>query len=770
MYFGNSLQRLRRLFSGAKTKPTFARRVPLHVESLEGRQLMSVSPLPVVPVAVPGQGVLQLFPVNNPNKPGVSMQGSNLVIQGTDGSEQVAVSMSGNMVKVDVTHPGFTKMIGGVPIQIPTLHDPSKYFAMAQVSRIYFFGNGGNDSFINNTAIDSSAYGNGSDFFRGGAGNDVLKGGAGYNVLEGGGGQDTVVVGAGDNHIIVAAQDKGTLTITGAANGHHNVLDFSMFGAGVMLDLRTTAMQAVHRLPPMFNQKLGFADMQMQITKLGAVQEVWGSKFSDSIWGGPGGTTVDGMGGDDAFIAGAGDLHIVVTDQDLGSVRVLGTANGFHNTLDFSAFGPSGITLDLRKTAWQTLHSTNNVADLSLKLAGTGLIQEVYGTQYADVLQADDNGDIIHGGAGNDRIYGGAGVDHLYADAGDDWVFAGVVGLPSYLYGGNGHSTLVTIGRAGWDNLYQNNGMTSFWVTPTDTVHYNSAVWDKYHVVHRVASFYNCTINGVQLGAPNTLRNTPFLAMPGDAGAITPDFSKNPLFSSVGPAANDIVQGDVGDCYLMSFLAGMAKASSFRTRQFVTDLGDGTYAVNFQNASHQDVFVRVDGRLPSYGGTSLVYAKFGAEQSIWVGIIEKAWTFFRKNAGTYDSIGYSPTTEDDELGTNFGVQHSRLLRSDVDGTTYLNAIRDAWLAGKAVEITGPYDSSTNPWTNQSTSPGDSQNFAHAYMVDHVWTDGQGNVTSIRIRDPYATNRMSGPNQDGYVTLTAATVAYGSCTLWTFSPF
>jgi hypothetical protein len=200
-------------------------------------------------------------------------------------------------------------------------------------------------------------------------------------------------------------------------------------------------------------------------------------------------------------------------------------------------------------------------------------------------------------------------------------------------------------------------------------------------------------------------------------------------------------------------------------------LGDGTYAVNFQDANHQDQFVRVNGLLPTMDGTNLAFARLGTSNSIWVPIIEKAWAFFRTGAGTYKSIAYSPVGEDTELGTAFAVNHqltvhNPLTSSAIDATNYLNTIRDAWLAGQVVEITGPFDNNANPFTNQSATIGaDYHNRAHAYMVDKVTLDANNQVVSITLRDPYAT---SGDGK-GYVTLSAATVALCSNEIMTFDP-
>ena len=53
----------------------------------------------------------------------------------------------------------------------------------------------------------------------------------------------------------------------------------------------------------------------------------------------------------------------------------------------------------------------------------------------------------------------------------------------------------------------------------------------------------------------------------------------HPLFGDGGPIADDVAQGDVGDCFFLATLASVAKVDPNLIRQSVVDLGDGTYAV-----------------------------------------------------------------------------------------------------------------------------------------------------------------------------------------------
>ena len=470
--------------------------------------------------------------------------------------------------------------------------------------------------------------------------------------------------------------------------------------------------------------------------------------------------------------------------NDLGLVTIKGTANGYNNTLDFSKFGPSGITLDVGQTATQTLHSSNGAADLQLTLSSGAFINEVQGSPYTDVLRSNNAGDIIHGNGGNDTIFGGQGCDHLYADSGNAHLYAGVQGSPSFFDGGSGNSVICTIGRSGQDTVYAGTGLASLWVDSTDTLHYNS-VLDGLHHIHRVDSYFAYSFDGglTTMGSPSLLRNGQAAVEPEDPNLLLVDYSSDPLFSSTGPSPDDVVQGNTADCYLMSFLSAVARTDPDRIRQYVADLGDGTYAVNFQDANHKDVFVRVDGKLPTDGAGDLTQARFGKEYSIWVGIIEKAWTFYRMSnataingkvtpSGTYASISYNPQPGQISLGDAFAIKETQNnVGQFASATDYLNAICDALNSFKAVEISGPYDTTGQPWADSTPQTSKFHHSgAHAYSVVQVKLDGNGNAIAIQIRDPYATNRQSGPNQDGYVWISADTAFFGSPNFRIYDPF
>ena len=303
---------------------------------------------------------------------------------------------------------------------------------------------------------------------------------------------------------------------------------------------------------------------------------VWGSTGNDSIYAGAGNDMIMGDDGNDSLFGEAGDDYIY--------------GNNDKDSLD----GGSG----------------NDV------MTGGNASDSLSGGSGNDYMLGDDGADLLSGSDGNDSIYGGSGNDSLYAGAGSD-----------LLYGMDDRDLMVSIDSDQSDTLYGGNGTDNFWVdksgSSTDTTDATATetagLW-----LHQVSSFAN--------GADKTL-NSDNITDPSDAGT-TANFAAKPLFASGGPTNQDIDQGGVGDCWLMSGLGSMAQANPESITRSVAELGDGTYGVAIDGA-----FYRVDGDMPVNSSGNLKYANLGVDDSVWVAVIEKAYADYRDNANTYSNLG-----------------------------------------------------------------------------------------------------------------------------------
>ena len=96
-----------------------------------------------------------------------------------------------------------------------------------------------------------------------------------------------------------------------------------------------------------------------------------------------------------------------------------------------------------------------------------------------------------------------------------------------------------------------------------------------------------------------------------------------------GATYDDIKQGYVGDCYLVSSLAEAAlRDNSAITNMFIVN-GDGTYTLKFYN-SGVATYLSVDSYLPADGNGRLIYAGVGmvynnAGNELWTALAEKGY-------------------------------------------------------------------------------------------------------------------------------------------------
>ncbi len=98
------------------------------------------------------------------------------------------------------------------------------------------------------------------------------------------------------------------------------------------------------------------------------------------------------------------------------------------------------------------------------------------------------------------------------------------------------------------------------------------------------------------------------------------DKKELPLFAHE-PCANDIFQGNVGDCYFLGFLASIAEQRPNFIREMIKDNNDGTVTVRFFKES-KPVYITVSKSVPKNkisGGDNYVTG------ALWVQMIEKAY-------------------------------------------------------------------------------------------------------------------------------------------------
>ncbi|PZR17622.1 MAG: hypothetical protein DI536_04735 [Archangium gephyra] len=104
-----------------------------------------------------------------------------------------------------------------------------------------------------------------------------------------------------------------------------------------------------------------------------------------------------------------------------------------------------------------------------------------------------------------------------------------------------------------------------------------------------------------------------------------------------GVSYDDVVQGSIGDCYLVSALSAVAQTNPKAIENAIKDNGDGTYTVRFyEKNSTKQVEIKIDGDVAQSATGSQRYGKSRDSKELWVGLIEKAYAQWK---GGYEAIG-----------------------------------------------------------------------------------------------------------------------------------
>jgi hypothetical protein len=232
-----------------------------------------------------------------------------LIIVGTSGNDNVSVQwLNGKYTVYGNTN--------GVAAR-------SESFDDSRVSRIYFYGYGGDDSFgSSRTRIYTEAYG--------GDGNDTLTGGAAGDYLDGGNGNDTLIGNAGNDRLYGGANED---TLYG---GDHD--DYLSGDAGNDILKGELGNDTLHGLA--------------------GNDQLWGSDGNDKLYGGDGDDLLSGDWGNDSLYGGMGYDHLY--------------GGGDNDYLDGGADGIAdflygGIGADRFKGEWVSEYSrTSTVATKNL--------------------------------------------------------------------------------------------------------------------------------------------------------------------------------------------------------------------------------------------------------------------------------------------------------------------------------------------------------------------------------------------------------------------
>ncbi|MGO4681385.1 C2 family cysteine protease [Microbacterium sp. 2MCAF23] len=216
------------------------------------------------------------------------------------------------------------------------------------------------------------------------------------------------------------------------------------------------------------------------------------------------------------------------------------------------------------------------------------------------------------------------------------------------------------------------------------------------------------------------------------------------LFPNGKPNPDDVRQGRIGDCYLLSVLAGIAKGDPQKIKDLITANPDGTYTVHFHDG---DITVRGD-QLPDDG------------QPDWVRVFEGA---YQVHEGSFEEF--------DNGGDPAAVMKA-IYGGDVDHGDHRGGLVD-WLTGSkdigdcGEQIKDALSHGRPVVASASDGALGFKDGGHALTVTRMYEkDG---VSIVEIRNPWGQNRehedaireahgtLHNPD-DGYFTMTMADFA------------
>jgi hypothetical protein len=227
-----------------------------------------------------------------------------------------------------------------------------------------------------------------------------------------------------------------------------------------------------------------------------------------------------------------------------------------------------------------------------------------------------------------------------------------------------------------------------------------------------------------------------------------------PLFVD-GASPTDPVQGQVGDCYLVSTAASLAQMKPEALERMIKDNQDGTYTVTFkrydaQAKSYVDDAVTVSNQMPSnwsgayYGGSS--NSTDPSKVEMWFPVLEKAYASWK---GGYDAIRSGYPYEIFEACLGQSGKHFD-VRVD-DGSKVFAAMKKAEAAKQPMVAWTGMDSTDRPFTNTGLV-GD-----HAYTIMGV--EEKDGERFVKLRNPWGEKEPAGNGpDDGVFTLPWKTFA------------
>lgn len=277
---------------------------------------------------------------------------------------------------------------------------------------------------------------------------EIIDAGGGDDQIYALGGDDTVISGSGTD---IIAAGEGTDTVVFSGNHTHYDVTVDWSGALLVTDLRAGSPDGTDTVLDV--EHFQFADGTFDLaTLLAGGKEHTGTDGSDSIRGGVGSDTINGLAGSDFIEGGDGD-DVIAGGADSDEIHggngddtavFTGNSTEYRVTADVMIDGRSYLSVqDARASGTDGTDYLVGVENLRFA-DGTFTVRDVgtyfIGTSQDELFDVGGGNDTVEAGNGNDTLIGGAGADWLLGGGGDDLLIADA--HDTFLLGGTGFDTL----------------------------------------------------------------------------------------------------------------------------------------------------------------------------------------------------------------------------------------------------------------------------------------------------------------------------------------
>ncbi|HAE49194.1 MAG TPA: hypothetical protein DCK97_17390, partial [Tistrella mobilis] len=337
---------------------------------------------------------------------------------------------------------------------------------------------------------------------------DVFAGSAGNDTIYGDGGADTYHwgIGHGDDVIYEDIYDSSTdslvfgagllapdITLSRtAADIDDLIVSFAGQAGSIFLDEQFVSTRGgVERF--VFDDGTIWSRTEMKLAYLSRAgttgnDDIWGFDDSaDTLSGGQGDDFMNGLGGADTYLYGAGDgndriydygsssqidtlqLGADITADDVDFRRSLTDSDDV--TLSFDGGGAILLDEQMSSSSYYGIERmvfadgtiwTMSSVEGRIRRGGNGNDTITGGTD-RDWITGEGGNDTLDGGAGDDRIHGDAGQDRITGGAGDD-ILSGGDGSDSFVIAAGAGATRIRdfVAGAGTDDLIELVGLSGF--------------------------------------------------------------------------------------------------------------------------------------------------------------------------------------------------------------------------------------------------------------------------------------------------------------------